>query len=191
MNDSFMSNSKLLAYITKERKKIDNVESWINCFPENWAEDFLELGLRPFLKKYGYNLPLTDNLVKRITYWAWSHVFVSRNPTGKYLVRHQSPFHSGSSEEYDWFSYKISYEPWEDFMNQWMYLEWLDESAAGLKQRADLQYFVWGLLDLDSSLSHHRWNEMIDYQNDDSDKDHNKREYDVELHAFAGDRRTH
>jgi hypothetical protein len=172
-----------------KREKCESFEWWVNELPEDWVKYFIDLGLRPFLKKHGYVIHYGDKIYKQILYWAWSHAFVTNNKD--YIVRHRPQLHLGGHDEYDWFCYMIPFELWDDFMDEWSELEWLDDSDVGVRQRADLQSFIWNIIDLANSPSHHRWNEMTEYQNEDSDKENNKKEHDVELHAFAGDRRTH
>jgi len=177
------------ANVLSKREKRESFEWWVNELPKEWVKDFIELGLDPLLKSYGYVLHYGNKKYKQVLYWAWSHAFVTN--TKDYIVRHRPHLHLGSLEDYDWFCHMIPFEVWDDFMDKWTELEWLDESDVGVRQRADLQSFVWSIIDLANSPSYHRWNELTEYQIEDSDKENNKRDYDVELHAFAGDRRTH
>jgi len=180
-------------YFFRRQQEERSLRSWTDTLPNGWVDSFLQDGLQNFLKRYGYVIHTTERVKLRLIAWAWSHVFISCSSPEK-GVKLKSPeiLHNGDSEEFDYYCHMIDYEEWETFMDKWQIFQWLDDSDAGFLQRSDFQYFVWSLLNLSNSPSHHRWCDIMDYQSDDSDKDVHSRMKETEHydHAYGGDRRT-
>lgn len=181
-----------ISFFAKRRQE-DSLRYWAEELPEGWVDSFLRNGLQKFLLRYGYTIQITDRLKGRFIAWAWSHAFIYSSPSQKKLkLKVPDMLHHGDNEEYDYYSNLIDYEDWEIFMDRWQTFQWLDESDIGQIQRADFQFFVWTILDLNNSSSHHRWCDMMDYHSDDSDKEgaSKLRETDAYEQAYGGDRRT-
>lgn len=48
-------------------------------------------------------------------------------------------------------------EEWADFLEDWAGTEWMDDSDAGLAQRAEFPLFLWKQLRLSASPAHLDW----------------------------------
>ena len=127
--------------------QIQRYREWFYGLPNRWIDRFVENGLIPFLKDYGYELGFTpEKLIKIVgsciynltsTYWFCAH--------------------NGGLEEYDWYCHNISLDDWNSFMDAWKSDEFLDSSDMGFKQRLYLQDLVWHCISLEKSKQHRNW----------------------------------
>jgi len=161
-----------------KRRELRN--AWLNDLPEYWLEDFMNEGVLPFLKKFGYTLGFSEEMrVKYCRAWAYAYVHSSDVECIQWA-------HEGGDEEYEWYRNTISEDTWNLFAKEWCAIEFLDDSDTGLKQLSDLSWFVWHCISLENSLCHIRWQQMIDDEEVQEDYLMNDDSY-----AYGGDRRTY
>jgi len=101
-------------------------------------------------------------------------------------------YHSGGEEEHAWFLFKIPSHEWLDFANQWSTHGFLDDSDAGHSQSMDLPIFIWHLINLQASPSHHEWvrhNDTMNYQDELQGIFHSNTE--DSHHPYGGERRPY
>ncbi len=145
--------------------------------------------LRTMLKQRGYMLMDSDDKVaKSILQWAFSHVWVHRNPSKDLEINFVQSNHQGGPEEYDWFCHKISLDEWFTFCQAWATTEFLDDSDAGRTQCRDFSECIWHLIALNSSHAHNVWLDTVcdEFSDDEQYAVHHQEDY-----GFGGDRRTH
>ena len=71
----------------------------LSTFPANFFRDFVEDGLKPFLKYYGYELGFSpENRISYCTRWAYSY---SKYPGDE--VEFTKWMHTGLLEDYEWY----------------------------------------------------------------------------------------
>jgi hypothetical protein len=187
----FMSNIPNATIFFSNQKQQASLRSWMEELPEGWVDSFLHEGLQMFLKRYGYTIQITENLKRRFIAWAWSHYFVYYSQSEKKCkVKVPQILHNGDDDEFNYYCYLIDYEDWQIFMNKWELFQLFDESDVGQLQRSDFHYFVWSVLDLSNSPSHHHWCDLMDHQPEDSDKEAKIYETEHYDQAYGGDRRT-
>lgn len=168
-------------YVKEETRKYND---WLQTFPANFFTNFMEDGLKPFLKYHGYELGFS--VEKRASYcmrWAYSY---SKNPGEE--VEFTKWMHTGILEDYEWYLYKIPQEKWNEFMNNWMTLHFLDDSDIGHKQRNDMVRFIWQCIDLSNSRQYNNFLDFM-YENDETDENNNMN--NEENNTYGGDRRTY
>jgi hypothetical protein len=166
--------------------------SWFSALPIGHLKMFIEKGLRPFLRKHGYELiQPTSKCCKAVSTWAFSHVQVEHQKSKDYVPILPVSVNTDCEEEWDVFCLAISYEEWTILCDEWFADEFLDNSDAGLAQRNELPYFVWRIVYLDSSPTHHKWLDNMAIQ-EQADEEIYGIVYvpEEQSQAFGGDRRT-
>jgi hypothetical protein len=165
---------------------------WLHGLPDGHIERFVEEGLTPFLKKYGYKSCYDrKEQEKACKEWAFGHVRIQQKGPDLYDRFFIKCAHNGGEEEFDWYVHTIPLEEWETLAMKWSASEFLDDSDAGYAQVIDLAQFAWQLIHLDSSPNHIRWKAIFESSDYDD-------EYIVASHAqptedtgaYGGDRRT-
>lgn len=152
---------------------------------------FIELGLKPFLDKFGYTLGFTiDDCVAYCKQWVFAHVECQSVYNPKHSIQFLRRAHNGSAEEFDWFLGIISPDDWFTLCDEWAASQFLDDSDAGEKQRIDIPWFVWNLLALENSKAHTRFIEFMYSEEDYDDDGHYGGAGDDGLGSYGGDRRT-
>jgi len=152
---------------------------WCKTLPEDYIEKFIINGLKPFLKKYKYNLGFSDkDFIKYFKTWAFN--YLNGMKLEFVLVAH-----NGGDNEYDWYLHNISIDEWDELCNQWSTTQLFDDSDAGIYQRCGLSLFVWNCISLENSEQHYC---MIDMNNEIEEEEQWIYE---ENQAYGGDRRTY
>jgi hypothetical protein len=161
----------------------DLYSSWFSELPEGHCSAFVEWGLRPMLKRYGYSLGETPKRIARwVEEWAFAHVVLQHSPPKPMLERVFSRcLHSGGEDEFDWFCQQIPSDAWHTLCTQWSAPEFLDSSDAGAQQCADLQHFAWKLIDLQISKAHTKYMNALTTMN----------QVDEELYGVAYNQQGH
>jgi hypothetical protein len=177
--------SAFLQKLVQNQKRKKYCE-WRSKFPEDWIELFVQQGLIPFLKKYGYKLGFTiEKCIQYTTTWAFLHVYTKDSYECKAWA------HYGTINEYEWFQYKISQDNWSNLIDSWKVQGFLDndDSESGYRQTNDLVWFVWHLIDLENSREHMRY---LEYFEDNEEKNEEHYGYHQEdTNVYGGDRRTY
>lgn len=165
---------------------------WVNGIPDGHIARFIEEGLQPFLKRYGYYMCYSlKNLIQACKEWAFAHVQIRRKGADLYDRFFIKSAHDGGEEELDWYMYTISFDSWETFAAKWIAPEFFDDSDAGYAQTIDIAHFAWQLIHLDSSPNHFRWKDMIEYHDLDEEYGRTSQAQPAEdTGAYGGDRRT-
>ena len=191
----YMQNPNPSQTVTAARKKAQARESygtWRNGLPDGHIERFLEEGLTPLLKKYGYHpfYPL-QMFTKACKEWAFAHVVIQQKGSDIYDRTFVKCAHTGGEEEFDWFLHSIPYEKWEALCAKWAAPEFLDTSDAGYCQMIDITQFAWQVIHLESSSAHIRWKALIE-QSDYDEYTHSSTHAQPteDTGAYGGDRRT-
>ena len=165
---------------------------WVSGIPDGYIARFIEEGLCPFLKKYGYAVSYSPkDLIQACKEWAFSHVQIRRKGPDLYDRFFMKCAHDGGEDELDWYTHSIPFDSWEALASKWAAPGFLDDSDAGYAQTIDIAQFAWQLIDLYSSRTHLRWKDMIEYH--DLDEDHGRVSYAQpaeDTGAYGGDRRT-
>ena len=181
VSDMYIATRFLNTLYKKEEEYKFN--TWISEFPTNYFKQFVEDGVKPFLKKYGYVLGFSESkLISYYIRWAYSY---SKYP-GE-IVEFTKWAHSGLMDDYEWYLYKISQDDWNIFMKEWEIEGFLDNSDIGYKQQNDLVTFIWQCIDLNNSKEYYRYLELF---GDNEDIEEYNNNYD-ENNAYGGDRRTY
>jgi len=179
----YIPSSEFLQSLEKKERHKKHSE-WRNKFPEDWIELFIQQGIVPFLKHYGYRLGFSiEHCIQYTNTWAFLHLYTK----DKYECKVWA--HNGTNNEYEWFHYKISQESWSNLIDTWKVEGFLDDSDAGLRQSEDLAWFIWHLVDLNNSREHINYLELFEDSEDKYDdySGHNNEE----MNAYSGDRRTY
>ena len=165
-----------------KKYQIYKYNNWLSEFPRDFFTQFVENGLRPFLKKYGYVLGFSESkLISYCKLWAYSYTKYSGEE-----MEFTKWANSGTDEDCEWYIYKISQDTWNDFMKSWEVTGFLDDSDIGHVQRNQLVMFIWQCIDLNNSPEYYRFLDIMG-DNEDADEYNN---YD-ENNAYGGDRRTY
>lgn len=166
-------------------------QEWASQLPEGWVEHFVSQGLRPFLERFGYILPIGSEIEKRLLYWAWSYSFVYyAPPSRKYYVGTYDSLHSGGFEDLEYFLHVIDHDAWARFYERWSNNEWLDSSEVGYKQRIGFPNFIFSLLSLETSPVYLKYAGITDTGDSEKEEDAHPVKEDTD-HAYGGDRRTY
>ena len=98
----------------------------------------------------------------------------------------------GSMEDFDYFTFKISPDDWDELLDAWQATELFDDSDAGHEQRAEMYMFAWRILDLYNSKSYIKYIQMQD-SDDEGYEDYAPMYHQPtdENSAYGGDRRTY
>jgi hypothetical protein len=176
-----------------QNKKLEGLYwDWLSKLPEGWIETFIEEGLLPFLKHYGYAVAYSKkDIVNYCKSWAFGHVHIALNKSKFLEISFLKTMNSGGSDEYNWFTYTISSEEWIDFTEYWNQLEFFDDTDAGESQKVDFPIFVWHLLCLESSKAHNEYLYFTESDSFDQEDDNIHHPiYQDDQGAYGGDRRT-
>lgn len=165
---------------------------WTNGLQDGYIARFVEEGLRPFLKRHGYEVCYSPKtLTQACKEWAFAHVQIHKKGSDLYDRFFMKCAHNGGEDEFDWYNHTISFDTWETFSEKWATTEFLDDSDVGYAQRIDIAHFAWQLIHLDSSPNHIRWKETIEYYDLDEEYWHSSQAQPSEdAGAYGGDRRT-
>jgi hypothetical protein len=165
--------------------------AWHRGLPTGWLRDFAMRGLRPFVAKHGFDIPMAEKeLIQWVAEWAFTHVWISHHPRVKHPRTFKKWLNDGDEQEFDWFCYLIPTEDWMNFADQWKTDEFLDESDAGFNQRYDLLHLAWHLVNLATSKAYNDYlaiTQEVGY----TEEDNPVVAPTSEDTAFGGDRRTH
>jgi hypothetical protein len=177
----------------KQAKKQEYL-SWVNQFNPNFFYEFIENGLIPFVNKYGYSICLSsDTLVKYLQEWAFSLVYINHHKSFQIERDYVYCFHNGGMEDFDYFTFKISPDDWNEFLDVWSESEFFDDSEAGFDQRAEFYMFTWRVIDLYNSKTYKKY--IMQQEADDEYYDDNgiflSHHTNEESMAYGGDRRTY
>jgi hypothetical protein len=181
----------------RERQVTERKEeylAWHRGLPTGWLRNFAVQGLRPFLRSYGFDIPLAEKeFVKWVAEWAFTHVWITKHPRIKHPRTFLKWLNDGDAQEFDWFCLKISTDDWMAFADRWQTDEFLDDSDAGVKQRYDLMLLAWHLVNLTTSKAYDDYLAIIQDSGaaTGADDDAPVLALTSEDTAFGGDRRTH
>jgi len=173
------------AFTTSLYKKDEayRFNAWISDFPTNYFKQFVDDGLKPFLKKYGYSLGFSNSrLNSYCVRWAYSY---SNKYPGE-VIEFTKWAHSGLMDDYEWYLYKIPQDDWNMFMKSWENQGFLDDSDIGHAQCNDLVTFIWQCIDLNNSVEYYNYLEIMG----DNEETEENNVHD-ENNAYGGDRRTY
>ncbi len=176
-------------FLAKQRASARSTmrQHWLASLPDGVIERFITRHLEPFIESKGYCLGLSlRDKVRFIRSWAFSHVEATHTPSFLHTPEVTILYcnHYGGEEEYDWYCQTISTDDWQTFCEQFHWPELLDDSDAGIKQRADLFRLVWHMIDLDNSKQHLYWLDNV-YEEEEEEE-----LYQDDNLAFTGSRRT-
>lgn len=161
--------------------------TWLSGLPNGVIERFITNYLQPFIESKGYRLGLSlQDQVRFVRSWAFSHVEATHKSSFLHTPEVTILYcnHYGGEEEFEWYCQTIPTEDWQTFCEQFTWPELLDDSDAGLNQRADLFRLVWNMIDLDNSKQHLYW---LDNVYDDDEEEELIQDDNL---AFTGSRRT-
>ena len=179
-------------YITNRAKNERYQEKlkWKQCLEDGWISDFIEYGLEPFLSAHGYTLGYTHSKsVSYCTAWAFAHIEAKKKSPAA-IVHCNQKYHTGGQAEFEWYCKTISPDSWDEICNLWAAYMFLDDSDAGVAQRADIPFFVWNLINLGTSSAHTKFlQELYDDSYEEDDIAYSQQPVD-DTGAFGGDRRT-
>ena len=125
--------------------------------------DFIEQGLIPFMKRYGYHIfakpiIIVDNLC-RLTYKYKNHYLAS--------LRYSNALHA-ESEDLEYYEHRVDSEVWESFWKNWSGIsDFSDTCDYGRKVRNEMPYFIWSFVNVQlSSATQQLEDEYIDSEMD-------------------------
>lgn len=119
-----------------------------NCHRYQWAEDFVDLALQPWLLKRGFSLGRNlHQLPKKMLYWSF---FMSKKKPNL-VMNGPYPHHRNLEQDYSTFSWRTSFDDWDKLLNSWQIDGVFDESENGLLHRTEFAWFVYCYLDLELS----------------------------------------
>jgi hypothetical protein len=176
----------------KKNKQLEYL-NWIQNFDKDFFYDFVELGLIPFLNRYGYSISLqTQTLVQFLKEWAFAFVYTQHHKSFQLYRNYTYCFHNGGMEDFDYFTFKISPDDWEDFLHQWRHTEFMDDSEAGFEQKSEFYMFAWRIIDLFSSKTYIKYSQLQDEYDDLYDDNYYSSAQPVDENlVYGGDRRTY
>jgi hypothetical protein len=165
---------------------------WFSKLPEGWVETFVEEGLLPFLKQYGYSVGFSKKeVINYCKSWAFGHVQLALNKSKFLELSFLQTKNTGGSDEYDWYTYTIPSEDWLEFTEYWSELEFFDDTDAGESQKTDFPMFVWHILYLEGSKAHEEYLYFTETDTFEQDDDGvHQPLYHEDQGAYGGDRRT-
>lgn len=167
---------------------------WLNNFKDSQYFDiFVDNGLRVFLNKFGYKISLsTKTVVKYLKEWLFSIVYTQNHKSFNFNREFVYCYHSGTVEDFDYYTFKISPDDWEQFLDCWKQTEFFDDSDPGFEQISEFYIFVWRIIDLYNSKTYIKYMETL--YNDEDNLDDSGQIYHQHLDehgAYGGDRRTY
>jgi hypothetical protein len=194
---SVVSKNPLFAaqnFVILQYKKNKNSEylNWLNNFDTHFFSDFVQEGLIPFLNKYGYSVSLhTNTVIKFLKEWSFAIVYTQTHKSFCLNREYTYCFHNGGMEDFDHFTFKISPDDWEDFLDAWRHTEFMDDSEAGFEQKSEFYMFAWRIIDLYNSKVYFKYLQLQDTEDDYDDNYHGINHGHDENQAYGGDRRTY
>jgi hypothetical protein len=182
-------------HFTAVRRRLDLSDwywSWFSQLPSGHLRLFIDEGLRPFLQERGYVLiQPTSKCCKALSMWAFSHVQVENQKGINYTSILPNSPNIDCEDEWDFFCLNIPYENWAELCDKWFADEFLDLSDSGIAQKNEMPYFVWRIVELEGSPSHHEWlNNMAIQEHADEEIYGIIPVSEDQTQAYGGDRRT-
>ena len=78
---------------------------WYSGLPDGYISRFVEEGLRPFLKRHGYEVCYSPkNLTQACKEWAFAHVQIQQKGADLYDRFFVKYTHYGGEDEFDWYT---------------------------------------------------------------------------------------
>jgi len=163
---------------------------WISDLPDGHILHFVERGLIPFLKHHGYTINYSISRVfSCIEEWAFHHVLLTQYSSKYKSITYLTCEHDGGNDEKDWYHHIIETETWGKLCSSWAATDFLDDSDTGRSQQLDLSDAIWNLICLESSPSHHKWQQTMDALNYQDDTYTWNQYYTDESGPYGGERK--
>jgi hypothetical protein len=178
---------------TSQRRRAELADwywSWFSELPNGHLKAFIDEGVRPFLKEYGYELLTeTKKCCNALSTWAFSHVQVEHQKSKGYVPILPNSINADYEDEWEEFCLAIPYDAWSSLCDQWFADEFLDTSDPGISQRNELPYCIWRLVWLEDSPAYQKWLDAMATQ-EQADEEIYGYVPEEQTQAFGGDRRT-
>ena len=154
-------------------------EQWLNAYVrvdecvivrrKEWITNFVKNGLYPWIKSKGYNWHVPESYIKNCIA---TGLYENKNKSYLSSNWNYSAYNTDANTHYkDHFYHVLNLNEWDKFWKIWGNMSDLSEdSHRGQDRRFDIQEFVWGQLDLESSFQTNIINELLeDLPDDDYD----------------------
>ena len=125
----------------------------------DYISEFVTAGIEPFLKRHQYTLGRNIKRFKNklSMFWFFMTEAVRR---GKYL-QYEKPTHRNHKYDSAKFFDVFDNEIFPEFLDDWMIEGFLDDSEVGTKIAAEIKYFIYTWIDLDSSPAREEVDEIL------------------------------